>query len=222
MTVLAPGTRENNVTTEQIQRLLTESVECGYTWRRFSVLGGEPTVHPQFEEIVDLLCEYRRAHNPNLHIRLSTHGNGPAVARKLAWLRERHPCVEILDTQKTSNEQSDFDAINIAPQDLDPEWHASHQYEGCQIPSVCGIGFNYAGFYVCAIAGAIDRIYGLDLAIKDLRKLNSEQLMATYNAVCSKCGHYRPLRENKTTLVSISWRRALQQYKEGDRKHSRW
>lgn len=215
MTVIAPGTREQNVTPEQVRHLLADSVECGYPWWRFSVLGGEPTVHPEFEEIMEILCSYRAVHNPGLHIRLSTHGHGPGVAHKLAWLREHHPEVEILNTQKTSPEQDDFDAINIAPQDLDPDWHASHQYEGCAIPSVCGIGFNYMGFYVCAIAGAIDRIFSLGLALSEVKELDAERLMATYNSVCSKCGHYRPLRENKTTLLSNSWRRALRQYQQG-------
>jgi hypothetical protein len=73
----------------------------------------------------------------------------------------------------------------------------------------CGIGFNYAGFYPCAVAGAIDRIFGLDEAIPDLADVSEATMMEKYQVFCRLCGYYRPIRENSQTLLSSTWRLAL-------------
>lgn len=57
---IAPGKPEENLTLEQIERMLDESVKEKYIWEAMLLLGGEPTLHPQFREIVKLLSEYKK------------------------------------------------------------------------------------------------------------------------------------------------------------------
>jgi hypothetical protein len=214
MTVLAPGTRDTNVTVAQIERLIAESVELAWPWQIWGLIGGEPTVHPDFLEMLGTIVEYRRLHNPALLIRVSTHGAGERTARILAEVSARYPFVHIRNSRKTTPLQNDFDQINVAPRDRDDLMLGGHQFSGCAIPAECGIGFNYAGFYCCAIAGAIDRICGLERAIHSLHDLTLDELVAHYPAFCSMCGHYRPTAARGAHPVSPSWKVAFAEYEK--------
>ena len=77
----------------------------------------------------------------------------------------------------------------------------------------CGISLNYQGFYPCAIAGAIDRIFGFNQAIVNLADVSEAAMIEKYQSFCWLCGYYRPIRENSQTLLSPSWRKALDRYR---------
>jgi len=101
----------------------------------------------------------------------------------------------------------------VAPVDLDPAWAASHHYEGCSVSSHCGISINFAGFYPCAIAGAIDRIFRLGAeAIPNLAAITEAAMTEKYQLFCRLCGYYRPIRENRCTVMSPTWRNAQERY----------
>ena len=85
----------------------------------------------------------------------------------------------------------------------------NHRYEGCSVSGHCGISLNYRGFYPCAVAGAIDRIFTIDGAIENLADVSEAAMIEKYQAFCRLCGYYRPIRENSQTLLSPSWRAAL-------------
>jgi len=91
-----------------------------------------------------------------------------------------------------------------------------HHYEGCSVSGHCGISMNYAGFFPCAVAGAIDRIFGLNQVIPNLADVSEAAMIEKYQIFCRLCGYYRPIRENSQTLLSLAWQRALDEY------HARW
>jgi len=43
------------------------------------VIGGEPTLHPNLREILDLLIDYRKERSPNTVVVLATNGSGAKV-----------------------------------------------------------------------------------------------------------------------------------------------
>jgi len=69
---------------------------------------------------------------------------------------------------------------------------------------------NCAGFYPCAIAGAIDRIFGLREAIRNLADVSEAVMIEKYQIFCRLCGYYRPILENSRTLLSPTWRARLE------------
>ena len=71
---------------------------------------------------------------------------------------------------------------------------------------------NYQGFYPCAVAGAVDRIFGLNQAIVDLADVSEAAMINKYQVFCQLCGYYRPIRENSQTLLSPAWRVAVNHY----------
>ena len=54
----------DHMTVAQIDRFIAESRAANYKWKRIRVLGGEPTVHKHFFEILDRLRRYRDESSP--------------------------------------------------------------------------------------------------------------------------------------------------------------
>jgi hypothetical protein len=71
---------------------------------------------------------------------------------------------------------------------------------------------NYQGFYPCAVAGAIDRIFGLNQGIRSLADVSERAMVDQYQVFCRLCGYYRPIYENSQTLLSPTWRRAIDRH----------
>jgi hypothetical protein len=159
------------------------------------------------------IAEYRDAQNPNLRLTLATHGNGEKTQRRLTELVAAFPFLQFLNSHKTSPVHPDFVAPCVAPVDIDHQWAKNHRYEGCSVSGHCGISFNYAGFYPCAVAGAIDRIFGLDQAIRNLADVSEAAMIEKYQVFCRLCGYYRPIRESSQTILSPTWRAALERYR---------
>ena len=213
MTGIVPGRPEQDITVAQIETLIADSVRLQYPWREWFLVGGEPTTHPELDAIVSRIADYRDAHNPQLHLTLATHGHGERTQRRLAELSDAYPFLQFLNSHKTGPLQPDFVAPCVASVDLDPEWSATHRYEGCSVSGHCGISMNYAGFYPCAVAGAIDRIFGLNQAVLNLAGVSEAGMIEKYQTFCRLCGYYRPIRENSQTLLSAAWRGGLDRYK---------
>ena len=69
----------NHMTIEQIERFIQESISKNIKWRRINLLGGEPTLHPDFSKILDALVAYRDAYSPRTRIGVATNGCGKKV-----------------------------------------------------------------------------------------------------------------------------------------------
>jgi hypothetical protein len=216
MTGIAPGQPEQNITVAQIETLIADSIRLQYPWENWFLVGGEPTTHPDLDTIVSRIADYRTTHNPNLHLTLATHGHGDHTQKRLSELAAAFSFLQFLNSHKIGPIQPDFVAPCVAPIDLDQEWAQMHHYEGCSVSGHCGISMNYAGFFPCAVAGAIDRIFGLNQAIASLADVSEAAMVEKYQNFCRRCGYYRPIRENSQTLLSPAWQRAMDEY------HARW
>ena len=67
--------------------------------------------------------------------------------------------------------------------------------------------------YPCAVAGALDRIFGLNQAIENLADVSEAAVVEKYQVFCRLCGYYRPIRENSRTLLSATWKMAFERYR---------
>jgi hypothetical protein len=183
----------------QVSRFVNESLELDWYWRKIVLLGGEPTLHPRFFALLAELDRYRQ-HHPEVIIHVISNGYGKKVESVLAQLPA---WVTVRNTHKTSVVQDDFDAYNVAPQDL-PEYADADFSGGCTIPFMCGMALTRYGFYPCGAGASIDRIFGWGRAVTSLRAVTPEGLVAEFSRLCRCCGHFHG-RKSGVETMSASW-----------------
>ncbi len=205
------------MTVEQIKKFISETVAMNYKWERIRILGGEPSLHPDVMEIMRLLCEYRTQHNPECTILFVTNGHGEKVKKVLSQL----PKEVVIDNTAKKGIVHWFTAFNWAPIDLKRYFLADYSV-GCGTPRENGIGLTPYGYYSCAPAGGIDRVMGFDVGRKTLPAAD-DQMLELRNTFCRYCGHFiGGCTARETPLVSITWKKAYDRYKEEKKQLSRF
>jgi hypothetical protein len=95
---------EERVTVGQIRRFLQETRERGVCWRKINLLGGEPTLHPDFEEILRMVLEFRDRYSPSTNGMVIINGYEPEVNAVLARIPAS---VNLRNTRKTLPDPED-------------------------------------------------------------------------------------------------------------------
>jgi hypothetical protein len=185
-----------------IEAFIAQSVHRNIFWKRIRILGGEPTLHSRFYDIVDRLVDYRRVHNPSLRLVVCTNCYGARVRRTLEQLPES---IVVKSTLKTSRSNL-FRPFNVAP--VDGSFNRFSDYTcGCRIIETCGLGLTPSGYYMCAVAGGIDRIFGYGLG-RALLPDRSDDFSDQLAAFCPLCGHFGFQWPTRKSRQSKTWRRA--------------
>lgn len=195
----------------QVQNLIQESVVLNYPWKRWFLTGGEPTLHPQLEDIVYQILRYRWNHNRQLEVTIATNGYSDDSKKRIESLLKKHHNLHVLNSQKTGPLQPTFIAPCLAPRDIDPDWSDQYNYLGCNVSWSCGLGLNYQGFYPCSIAGAIDRVFSLNQSIPSLQEVSGESIRRRYKIFCPLCGHYLRLASGTEQVISSIWKEVLKE-----------
>jgi hypothetical protein len=196
----APSALEMPVAT--IEAFIAQSVVQKISWKRIRILGGEPTLHSRFFDIVERLMDYKKTHNPSVRLVVGTNFYGPQVRRILGALP---PSIVIKSTLKTSRANL-FKPFNVAP--VDTCYNRFSDYTcGCRIIADCGLGLTPSGYYMCAVAGGIDRIFGYHLGRPTLPDPSDafEDQMAAF---CPLCGHFGFQWPTRKPRQSKTWRLA--------------
>jgi uncharacterized radical SAM superfamily Fe-S cluster-containing enzyme len=213
---------------QQVQDFVHDSVTLGKRWQLINVLGGEPTLHPQFETIVQcLLHDYIIPHSPQTTLQITSNGHGEMVQRKLAAL-PRHPNLIVNDNSfKDDREVPYFTPFNLAP--VDEPNASSHEYhKGCWVTSYCGIGLNHMGYFACGVAGGIERLLKSGNSITRLTNLNEHLLREQLSTYCRLCGNFTAYAQNRGDFMeraekdsappkamSESWKKIYKAHNEG-------
>jgi hypothetical protein len=186
---------KESVTLDNIRFFIQDSINNGIKWNLINVLGGEPTLHPDFKEIIEAISsEYVKQFSQNTIIQIVSNGLTERSRQLCEEMRTLYRCVRIdYDSYKTKNKVEYFSPFNDAPRDDAKFKHAVYT-KACWVTTLCGIGFNARGYYACALCGGIDRILNTNSGYKELKELTKEHILAHYEKFCPYCGapiHYQ-------------------------------
>jgi len=165
---------EGLMTLDQIEHFVVESA---HPWERVVLSGGEPMLHKDILQIVDLILPVTKK------LIVATNGHGVEVNRILQTLPRR---VEIHNSNKQNNEIRGF--VNVDTTCLEFS-KGSVDVHACYVPEHCGILLNRHGYYCCVLAGGIDRTLRLGIAIPVLSSVSEDTLIRQMSIICQYCGH---------------------------------
>jgi len=203
----APTTE--HLSLDDISGFLDASRAQNLRWERIRLLGGEPTLHPEFEAVLDLLHGYWLWSGQTV-IELATNGTGARVRRTLAalpdWIR--------VDNSDKSRGIDHFVPFNRAPMDR-PLYARTDKRNACWVSENCGMGYGPGGYYPCGPAAGIDRIFGFGAGRQQLPDPGDdmEDLLELF---CSRCGGFQREvgRPTHDTEMSPTWVDAYARYRD--------
>ena len=179
----APDNKHLNLS--DISQFVEDSLNQKRYWRKIRILGGEPTLHPQLNEILDELYKLKQAHS-DISIQLVTNGYGRRVNKVIGELPD---WLYIENSSKTDSVQPEFGPFNLAP--VDSWYHRFSDFSnGCDIAKTCGIGLTPQGYFPCAVAGGIDRVLNKNSGRQSLPD-SDDEMRDLMKIACGLCGRFR-------------------------------
>lgn len=220
----APTTE--SVEFSDIKQFVEESVITNKKWELINILGGEPTLHPEFKKIVAYIHdEYIIKQSPKTILQVVSNGYDEKSRNLCEDIRAKYKNVRIdYGSYKTDRVVEYFSPFNDAPIDDDKFKEADFK-KGCWVTSYCGIGLNKNGYYACAVAGGIDRIFNKNTAIPKLTEITNDRLKQQLEEFCRYCGNFKAYEDNFGDFIprvekepfrneiSESWKRLYEEYR---------
>ena len=201
------------MTVGQMEKFVNEAINLKYHWDQIFLTGGEPTLHPQFFEILDVLKQYKDF-NPKSEILLETNGAGTKVQ---SVLKKLPVWISVNNSNKNEGKNSyAFFNYNIAPIDT-LAYRFSDFSKGCGRLSGCyGLCATMYGYYPCSPCMNVARVFGFDIGIKKLSLVTEKGLRKQLKILCKYCGWFKELQGEiiLTEKMSRSWKRAFTEYRK--------
>jgi hypothetical protein len=188
---------------EQVRRFAEESLQLNHQWNKIGILGGEPTLHPHLEEIIEILQTYTRKF-PDCDLYLATNYHGWAVQRKVKSLEKK---IRVVKSPKDNNPEW-FNNINLTQRDF------SHIIHNCNISNGTGLGLTPRGYLPCGAGAAIARVLGMDIGLKSLAEVNQTVIRNMLKELCPYCGHGLAIKVGENSSTSPFWEEAYQNYRK--------
>lgn len=142
-----PFVKKATMNMRQIHAFIDEMVTKNAYLGRIRFVGGEPTLHPKFEEIVELMHE-TLVQTGHVHaLELVTNGSKPDIHNKMKKL------MRVRVSGEKQKESSHVANLAATPNSLG--------YEGtmCNAPWHCGFSLNYYGYFPCSSGAGLARLH---------------------------------------------------------------
>lgn len=168
-----------DMTVDDVKEFFRQCRELNYN-PLVLIIGGEPTLHPDFDEICRLAREFR---GPGKEVQVWTNGRDRQLVDRI---RAKYQMSVPEETFKDKS-RIDFpwDDYYISPADFGIQRKKCWQHGS----EICGISVDSLGYMPCAVGGMIDSVLKLGLRTKNLADLfdNNKNAEIT-EKMCQHCG----------------------------------
>jgi len=196
---------DTDMTMSQIDKFCFEVEKHGQL-RNIRIVGGEPLIHPQFPEIVEMLKSRLLYKRLVWNIQLSTNGD---------HLAEFSP--RLLDSLwiRVANVKRGFKNVDVAPIDT------GQQQQTCDVPRKCGVALNVWGWWPCGPGHSICGLFDF----KEYQRMEMPRRLEDFGSLdrhrnwelCGYCQSSARRRVKARDEVSESYAKAYAEHKVGEK-----
>jgi len=214
------------MTDEQIDRFIKQVVDRDETWDTVAIMGGEPTIHPRFKEIVSKIWHELVRVGRVRHLQVWTNGKlpidiGELPVTMLGMNDESHPDgtvhVIVADHEKKMHYQS-----LLAPSD------SGQARMRCPSLGICGIALNAYGYWPCGPGSAIAKLFGWSQYCKQVLPGDASE-WGNIETLCRLCQQSALTKipliaawgQKLRRIISPTYRKAIDTYHER-RRIDKW
>ena len=216
-TKVAPSCHAEDLSPEKFSAMIEECISEKKLWYMMCIEGGEPVLHPRFDEFVDIAMGYKHKFHPLCNVAVATYHH-PNLHWKIEKVAAKYPDLTVMDSMKAEPLAHRFNPYGDPSHLLSAQGHV---WRGCHgNGTLCGLCYDYRGFYTCVVAATIGRVFGLDgVAIQRVTDLTLDKLTDQYEPACSRCGYsIGATAKGPDENVSPMWQDAISKYLRGRRK----
>jgi len=202
------------LTTDDIKNFVDETVSCNHKWSCITITGGEPTLHPGFLDICEILTAYRKKFNQDTILKFETNGNG-IITEKMILEAHKIGFTVGLSFKKDNAINIHGECIPYVPVNNSPTDNSAQYVLGCNISKDCGVCRNYLGWFECTPAGAQARVFNykpLAKTLADFLNLKDDEIYKAFFLHCRHCGHSWEQPRSCEQITSKTWQEALDSY----------
>lgn len=201
------------LTIEQLEKFMDEMKTVNCNWPLIFLTGGEPTIHPQFTEIVDKFDAFCKNWSKSAGFIITNKENQPKE-----FLRDR---VVYSTFHGVAQSRIMKKSIPILQAPIDYFDYGNENWrKGCITCDTCGPCFSRYGYYMCPIANSIDRIFGFDLGAKSYKEFTFKKIFEQRETFCKYCGYFftnlpdynEVLVDHDKISISPTWQTKLEEH----------
>jgi hypothetical protein len=193
---------DEDMTVEQINMFVQKLKEENKKIVRVKVVGGEPTIHPQLQEVCDILS---KAHVHGWIGKIDVNTNGTTLDTL------RMPAMPGIFFKVSRPSRKAHRPFLWNPKDIGLD-----TFGPCAMPRRCGFSLDARGWLPCSAAPAIVRVYGLENLYRPLDGPLPPELWGL-DDLCPNCIHSvndKSLRSKKFVDAPENWKESTISWKE--------
>lgn len=207
----APSTE--SLEPEDIYFFLDDLVEHNHKLDLITLHGGEPILTPYFEDIVKLLCEYRKGTGCELW--LLSNNSTELIRTKTKYIREKYGIALGISEKQQTNRDANGNQIMYVPVNESPDDLGLPYTLGCFQSSQCGICYNKQGYFPCSPMAAASRVFDYSSMGHSILDVTEEACNEKFAQHCKHCGFAMPDRRRVFDQVNTpTWEKAFADYRE--------
>jgi hypothetical protein len=179
------------MTPERLEAFFDEVRSAGITLKKIRIVGGEPTLHPDFLSMTDIVMDYVKQTNPNCIVNLFSNKHIPLSIQLEQQVVSLYPSLRALGAVKKKSwvfpKMTRYEYVS--PKDAGIS--CPHPCPNMSVRGNCGHGVDQVGYAICPTAVVIDSILQLGARATTVKQMiYPEFVQWQTKTICSQCGNF--------------------------------